>query len=65
MGASEGRKASEGGFASRSQLVLADSGSQEQLIYAITGGKRNCLTRKLYDGPRTLVAVCHLHIDMD
>ena len=29
------------------------SGYQEQLIYAITGGKRNCLTRKLYDGPRT------------
>ncbi|CAL1126867.1 unnamed protein product [Cladocopium goreaui] len=31
--------------------------AKEQLIYAITGGKRNCLTRKLYDGPRSLPSI--------
>jgi len=31
---------------------------KEQLIFCVTFGKNNCLTRKLYDGPRRLDFIC-------
>mmetsp|Transcript_6094 Transcript_6094/g.13354 ORF Transcript_6094/g.13354 Transcript_6094/m.13354 type:complete len:229 (-) Transcript_6094:197-883(-) len=31
---------------------------KEGLIFCLTNGKQNCLTRKLYEGPRTLKHIC-------
>ncbi|CAK9046369.1 unnamed protein product [Durusdinium trenchii] len=38
-------------------LVAEWEQAKEHLMFALTGGKRNCLTRKLYDGPRSLQAI--------